>query len=748
MEINNKLLKDTPKTGFAGLKAHWKDDLLSGFLVSLIALPLCLGIAIASGVPPMAGLIAAIVGGMLMSRITGSFVTISGPAAGLIVVTLGAVEGLGGGDPTMGYQYALAAIVVAGIIQVIFGLLKVGKLGDFFPSAAVHGMLAAIGIIIMVKQLFVALGTKSEGKEILEVITEIPHAFATLNPHIAVIALVSICILIIHPRIKLKVISLIPGPMWVILFTIPLSHYFNLFEAHTYQLADQTFSVGPEYLVSLPDKIIEGITFPNFSKIGSGTFWVTVLSICLVSSIESLLSASAVDTLDVYKRKSNLNKDLSAMGGGSAISGLIGGLPMISEIVRSSANISNGGKTQWANFFHGGFLLLFLFFGKPIIGQIPMAALAAMLIFVGYKLAAPIEFKHVWEIGQAQLTIFIVTLVTVLATDLIIGIAVGILTKLIIHLIYGAPLKYLFRTNLNYEENGDKTTGIIFVKDSAIFSNYLSLKNEIFKKIDKTTLIIDFKEANILDHTVQEHLHELAKEWAKLGKDLKIINKEHLSPVSDHPTAAKIARRTNGSNIPHLVKITPRQNELADLAKKFGWKYENQKSISHRKYQFFNFSLGTKINYAQNIITGVFDGVKIEYAEIILRQNIQSKVLKAVIPTILLTPEITLHSLPRFTLEKEEMLDKVLEFAGFNDIDFDDHPEFSDKFLLKGENELGIRDFFTDEFISHLQTTPEYHLESNGESILIHRFDMSKQWNKTKELFRFAKHTAIYMEEI
>ncbi|WP_020531237.1 SulP family inorganic anion transporter [Flexithrix dorotheae] len=748
MEINNKPLNNTPFTGIAGLKAHWKDDLLSGFLVSLIALPLCLGIAIASGVPPMAGLIAAIVGGMLMSRITGSFVTISGPAAGLIVVTLSAVESLGGGDATLGYQYALAAIVVAGIIQVIFGWLKVGKLGDFFPSAAVHGMLAAIGIIIMVKQLFVALGTKAEGKEILEVIKEIPHGFATLNPHIAVIALTSILILIIHPRIKLRAISLIPAPMWVIVFTIPLSHYFNLFEHHTYELAGQTYNVGPNYLVSLPDKIIEGITFPNFSKIGTGGFWVAVLSICLVSSIESLLSASAVDTLDVYKRKSNLNTDLSAMGGGSAISGLIGGLPMISEIVRSSANITNGGKTQWANFFHGGFLLLFLLFGKPIIGQIPMAALAAMLIHVGYKLAAPIEFKHVWEIGKAQLTIFTVTLVAVLATDLIIGIAIGILTKLIIHLIYGAPVKYLFRTNFNYEENQDKTAGIIHLKHSAIFSNYLSLKSEISKNMEKSKLTLDFKEVIIIDHTVQEHLHELATEWTKLGKELKIVNDDHLLPVSDHPTAAKIARKPNHIDIPGKVSITPRQKELADLAKKLGWKYESQKSISQRKYQSFAFTKGVKINYAQNIISSVFDGVRVEYAEIVLRNNISTNTRDTIIPTILLTPEITLHSLPRFTLEKEEMFDKVLEFAGFNDIDFDDHPEFSNKFLLKGENEFGIRDFFTDEFINHIQTTPDYHLESNGDSILIHRFDRSKQINKTKELFRFAKHTAIYMEEL
>lgn len=533
-------LKDkTPAKGLAGLKAHWKDDAISGFSVSLIALPLCLGIALASGVPPMAGLIAAIVGGILMSRVTGSNVTISGPAAGLIVVTLGAVESLGGGDTVAGYQFALAAIVMAGLIQVGFGLLKVGKLGDFFPSAAVHGMLAAIGVIIMVKQLFVALGTKADGHELVEVIGEIPHAFASLNPHIAVIALLSLFILIIHPYIKVKLVSAIPAPMWVLMATIPLAHYFNLFEAHSYELAGRTFEAGPQFLVSLPESIADGIVFPDFGMIGTSIFWITVLSITLVSSIESLLSAAAVDTIDPFKRKSNLNRDLSAMGAGSSLSGLIGGLPMISEIVRSSANIANGGKTQWANFFHGIFLLIFLLIGKPIIEQIPLAALAAMLIHVGFRLAAPKEFKHVWEVGKSQLLIFVVTLVTVLATDLIIGIAVGILTKLVIHLIYGAPIKFLFRTKFDYDETEEE--GTLHIHKVAIFSNYLSLKSEIEKHTDKKVLIIDFDDVKLIDHTFRTHLHEIQEEWTAGGRELRFVNKGHLVPVSEHPKAAKVA---------------------------------------------------------------------------------------------------------------------------------------------------------------------------------------------------------------
>jgi MFS superfamily sulfate permease-like transporter len=378
-----------PQKGFSGFKTNWKSDLISGFTVSLIALPLCLGISLASGVPPIAGIFTAIVGGIFASRVAGSHVTISGPAAGLIATTLAAVETLGGDDHAVGYPFALAAILIAGLLVVVMGLFKVGKLGDFFPSAAVHGMLAAIGIIIMVKQTYVALGVPAPKGEFLEVLAHLPIAFAALNPEILVIACISLATLIFYPMIDNKWIRLIPAPMWVLMATIPLSFAFDLFHEHHYHFAGNDYEIGHKFLVNLPSNLGDAIVFPDFGKATSGVFWVAVMSFALISGLESLLSAKAVDTLDPWKRKSNLNRDLFAMGAGSSIAAAIGGLPMISEIVRSSANISNGGRTQWANFFHGVFLLIFLLLLKPVIMMIPLSALAAMLIFTGFRLASP-----------------------------------------------------------------------------------------------------------------------------------------------------------------------------------------------------------------------------------------------------------------------------------------------------------------------------------------------------------------------
>ncbi len=726
------------ENGFSSLKKYWKDDLVSGFLVSLIALPLCLGIAVASGVPPMSGLIAAIVGGLIMSRLTGSFVTISGPAAGLIVVNLGAVESLGQGDLLAGYKYALAAFLVAGVIQMILGFLKVGKFGDFFPSAAVHGMLAAIGVIIIVKQLFVALDYTPEAGHvhgILGSIIQIPNAFINMNPEIAIIALISIFILIIHPHIQFKPIRMIPAPMWVIICSIPFSHIFDLFHEHDYKLIGQVYHLGPKNLVNLPEKVVEGIVLPDFGMATTSAFWMAVLSISLVASLESLLSAQAVDTLDPYHRKSNLNKDVSAMGAGSALSGLVGGLPIISEIVRSSANIGNGGKTQWANFFHGGFLLVFLLLGKPIIEQIPLAALAAMLIHVGFRLASPSEFKHVYQIGKEQLLIFLTTLITVLATDLIIGVLAGILMQVLIHLYYGAPLKFLFKSRFDYARNQDQD--VIYLQHSAIFSNYISLKSEIERRREQGRLVIDFTHVNLIDHTFRTHLNGLIKEWRNEEKQLILANAEHLIPVSDHPLATQVRKDA----LPTIQdSLTDHQQHLNTIASKNEWKFLPSKTISFDHFVGFNFGVNSRIVHAQNIVSGKYEGVRLIYSEIIYDRTPDTASADAQLSVLMIKPP---NNIPVFILEREGFFEKVTDLAFRADIDFEAYPAFSDKFVLKGPNEDSIRNFFHPGIIRKIEQHPNFHMESNGEAILLYRLDKADNDAAISELIRFGKILAL-----
>ena len=536
-----------PKTGLDGLTENWRSDLLSGFLVFLIALPLCLGISMASGFPPSAGIITAIVGGMLVSRINGSFVTINGPAAGLIVVVLGAVQELGDGDAMSGYRYTLAAIVVASVLQILLGVFKSGRLSSFFPASVVHGMLAAIGIIIMAKQIHVMFGQAPEkGSSLLSTIAQVPHSILHLNPEIATIGLIGLAILILWTFIENKTLKMIPAPLIVVLVGIALAKYFDLDHEHMYlflpdspSLKEHAQTVGPKFLVAISDNFMSSFAFPDFSKFATLEFWEAVISISLVGSLESLLSAMAVDKLDPYKRHADLDKDLTAVGIGNLVCGLIGGLPMIAEIVRSSANVNNGAKTQWANFFHGTFLLLFVVLFPRLIHSIPLAALAALLVFTGYRLASPSSFAHVMGIGKEQLFMFVITIVGVLATDLLVGVFIGIATKFAIHIYRGVQINNLLKINYTISKNTNNEL-VVSIIGAAIFSNFLRLKTQLASLEAGQTIIFKLNEATLIDHTVMEFFHDFEHNYKEHGNGKCIFEgMDAHEAYSDHPLSVR-----------------------------------------------------------------------------------------------------------------------------------------------------------------------------------------------------------------
>lgn len=694
------------KSGIDHLRNHWKDDLISGFSVSLIALPLCLGIAIASGFPPIAGIFAAIVGGMFVSRFNGSYLTIAGPAAGLIVVNLGAIESLGGvwteANPG-GLPYALAAFVIAGGFIALFGFLKVGKLGDFFPTAAVHGMLAAIGIIIIVKQIFPALGTKATGKELYEVIGEIPTAFKNMDWHTALIAAVSLIVLVVHSKITIKGIKKIPAPLIVLLIAVPTA---NIFHLHGNTLVD------------LPNDISKSLVAPDFSKIATSVFWMAVVTITLVSAIESILSALAVDQLDPKKRKANLNQDLIGLGGGTALSGAIGGLPMISEIVRSSANIGYGAKSQWSNFFHGLFLLIFILLLRPIIEMIPVSALAGMLIFTGFRLASPKEFKHMHEIGKSEFLVFLVTCIVVLATDLLIGIGVGIALNMLIVVLKGQSLPNLFKVKANIKDNTMEIAGALS------FTNYLGLKKKINTDAKGGQLILDFSNVTFIDHNVMHHLIDTQENWSREGKSLTFNAMDQLVPVNEFPTSE---RKLGGK---FVVQLSKRDVVLEKYAKEKGYQY-NPGSIFG--YEFKNFKLlsNMTIDRAQNIIMGPnFQIADVQATERLNLDGGQINFTAYVMPKT---------DKPLFRLGNLSFFDSIQELFAPKDIRFDSHPEFSDYYLLTSDDELATRKLFTSEVMDLLEKNREYKMEVNEQFILIFKDQRILSVDEIDELLKFSK---------
>ena len=539
------LSPSAPQNGFLGLLENWRSDLTAGFLVFLIALPLCLGIAMASGFPPMSGIISAFIGGVVVSRISGSYVTINGPAAGLIVVILSAVQSLGAGDAMAGYRYTLAAIFVASLLQILMGLLKAGRLNAYFPASVVHGMLAAIGIIIMAKQIHVMLGVKPESSEILPTIAEIPHSLANLNPEISLIGFSGLAILVLWGLVQNPTLKRIPGPLLVIAVGMALERYFDLDHEHVYMfMPDQAFlphhefTVGPKFLVSLPNDVLSSFYFPDFGKIGTTAFWGAVIAICLIGSLETLLSTTAVDKLDPYKRHSDLNQDLTAIGVGNLLASAVGGLPMIAEIVRSSANVADGAKTGWANFFHGLFLGIFVLFFPWLIHEIPLASLASLLVYTGFRLASPKEFAKTMHIGREQLLIFVITIVGVLSTDLLLGVFIGILTKVLIHLAWGVKPGNLLK--ISYEMRSPDPHNVeVYIQGSALFSNFIGLKSELAALPDGKTVIFDLSDAFLIDHTVMEFIEHFRHNYIDRGGQCQVRGIDSMQAFSSHPLSVR-----------------------------------------------------------------------------------------------------------------------------------------------------------------------------------------------------------------
>ena len=530
-----------PKDGFLGFKENWKADMTSGFLVFLLALPLSLGIAGASEFPPIYGLVTAMIGGLVVSLMAGSVLTIKGPAAGLIVIVAGAVAEMGHGDTTLGWGMALGAIFVAALLQVVFGLVKLGKLTDFFPISAVHGMLAAIGIIIISKQLHILFGMNPmtpEGKamvEPVELLVELKNTFANAFAHsdVAIIGLVSLAIVFGWPMLPFKALKKIPSAIVVLVVAIPMVQIMGVHNV----AADPTkgvkaFSPLLEFNQGFFDIMKVNISFDGMKDMG--VFIKYVVMFALVGSLEALLTVKAIDMMDPWKRRSKTNKDLIAVGVGNMVASVFGGLPMISEVARSSANVSNGAKTRWANFYHGLFILLFLLFDISFSGLIPKSALAAMLIGVGWKLAHPKEFGHMAKIGKEQVIIFVTTIVVTLTTDLLIGIAAGILLKVITQSIFGVPFKVMFKAPITKSENRIEVSG------AAVFSNFIGIKKAILEHSYESRITLDVTACKYIDHTVIENLHHMKDDFIVEGGDIEIIGIDEFKPAtgSNHKFAA------------------------------------------------------------------------------------------------------------------------------------------------------------------------------------------------------------------
>ena len=503
-----------------------KPDLTAGFSVALVALPLSIGVALASGAPASSGIIAAVVGGLIGSWMGGCNVTINGPAAGLIVIVLDAIVTLGKGDPLQGVKGMLAASVVAGALQVIFGSLKLGRKGSSFPTSVIHGMMAAIGLIIIAKQVHMLMGYTPESKNPMMLFAEIPHAVMNLNPIVFMVGAISLTFLIVWSKLKTPWTKKIPAPLLTIIVGSGLAAYFGL---------------NGKALLQIPGDFSHWIIFPDFSVMTSFAGWRAAITLALVASLETVLSASAVDKMDPGHRKSNLDRDLLSKGFCNMISASIGGLPMIAEIVRSSANVSYGAKSWRSNFIHSAVILGMVLFMPKALALIPLASLAAILLMVGSRLGSPAHFMHAMKIGKDNLVGFVVTLFVTLSVDLLVGIFVGAFAQFAVEMALGLKIRHLLHPIFATKAKGEVVE--IKIESALTFSNFLDVKNVILSHFTSGHSVrLDITQCEYIDHNVMEELEDLKSSFLEKNLLLSIsLSDKHYALGEESSSAIKKA---------------------------------------------------------------------------------------------------------------------------------------------------------------------------------------------------------------
>jgi len=511
-------LSGKPNRGQPSFKDSWRFDLPASIVVLLVALPLCLGIALASGAPLSAGLMAGVIGGIVVGLLSDSQLMVSGPAAGLTAIVLAGVTALGS------FPAFLTATIIGGLLQITLSIIRAGVIGYYFPSAVIRGMLAGIGVILILKQLPHAVGYDATyvGAESfrqadgLNTFSALSEAMQQIQPGAALICLIALFILVFWPKVPaLKKLKLMPAPLVVVLTGVGLNELFGVIAP--------AWAIRDTHLVQLPvaetaSDLLNFFIFPDLSALANPETWRLGVTIAIVASLESLLSLEATDKLDPFKRESDTNRELLAQGVGNTICGLVGGLPVTGVIVRSAANIDSGGQTRWSGITHGVLLLIAVLTIPALLNFIPLAALAAILLHTGYKLASPVLWAATYRLGWQQFIPFAVTVVAIVLTDLLIGIAVGMLVGLFFIL-----SEYLRQPALNRVSPPDAVLQRYQLPDQATFLSKANIERTLDALPPGARIEIDGRNTKRFDHDVLEILHDFSKTAELRGIDYRLV---------------------------------------------------------------------------------------------------------------------------------------------------------------------------------------------------------------------------------
>ncbi|MBE0569383.1 MAG: SulP family inorganic anion transporter [Deltaproteobacteria bacterium] len=725
---------EKPENGIRGLK-HWKHDLLAGMQVSLVSLPLSLGIAIASGAPPVTGIISSVIAGLVYPFIGGAYVTISGPAAGLAPALFGGMLVLGGGNLEAGYPLLLVAISLAGITQLVLTYFRAGRFAIFFPQTVVEAMLAAIGIIIIIKQFPLLLGViEPPQKTIFLSLQALPDQAMRLNPAVLLVGAVSAFLIFFLNATERRWLKLIPPPLVVVGVGGAMG---------------AALGIGPDHLIRIPDTMIESIRLPAFGEaLGRPDLWwsiaTIVITLTLIDGIESLATIQAVDRIDPWRRKSDPNRTLGAMGLSNLLSSMVGGLTIIPGGLKSRLNVDVGGRTLWSNFANAAFLLLFFFLLTPLLNRIPLATLAAILVQIGWRLCEPRVFQRSLSTGLDQFLIFVATVLAILLTDLLSGILIGFLLYVLLLITLLSPsvenlltnqLKYpefaqllrenfltLFRSpvlSANVAETGSGRH--CEVQLSSLFNtNLLKLENALQKvPTDADIAFVLSRTGKMICHTAMEYLHHFQGQAVEKGRRCEIRGLDHYHPFSDHPNAGR-------KHVRHLAKrkalYDARQNQIIEFANRYGFTFSpaTEPCLNERHFAYMN--LGSD-RMERNFVDGRYKEMDIRICDFSFLRDplsyVETRRTVIIIKTPIRIPDFFLHpkdyGLARYMdITSQDIRSRNLAKENW----------FLADFHLHAENEKAVLDFFSrGERVRFCKEQPKLYVEAGGGAILAFRVD-------------------------
>ena len=718
---------EKPQNGIKGLR-HWRYDLSAGMQVALVSLPLSLGIAIASGAPPITGVISAIIAGLVFPFLGGAYVTISGPAAGLAPALLSGMLLLGNGDLAAGYPLVLVAICLTGLLQILLSFANAGRFAIFLPVTVVEAMLAAIGIIIIVKQIPALLGAMAPAsKSMLTSISQLPQAFAEMHAAIFFIGCLCLFLMFFINQTKMEWMRKIPAPLTVVIVGLVLGYVFQL---------------DARYMISMPHDILEGgITLPAFGEVWERRelWWgvlIVVITLTLIDGIESLATIAGVDKIDPFQRKSHANTTLRAMGVSNTMSSIFGGLTIIPGGIKSRVNIDAGGRTLWANFYNACFLVVFLFLAKDLISRIPLAAIGAILVYVGWRLCELRVFSRTYAIGRDQIIIFIFTILAILSTDLLYGILLGISAEVLMLLYLLTPsLRVVITGRFTFQQSVELffknlinlfRSPIIAVKEdkansephyrillgSVVCFNLIYL-DKLLQSLPSNAgiTLVTTESGHIIDHTAMEYLHQIEEQFVRDGRSFELQGLDNYYQFTPHALSARMSS----------LKIVRERTRLSDRAERMS-KYAETHQLSFSEpvsaiidpYNFVYLRRGADKSES-NVVQGDFLGCHIKLFDY-SHTSAPDYYVEHRHTLMLLSMPLDLALCPSIVITPENYLERYL--VEFNEMPYGTVSKTGDIYRLYTQGTPEQTQAFAQRVDNFLKTHPKLYLECRGTAML------------------------------